>query len=124
MPLPNRRKDESRKDFVSRCVSVLTDKGEGKNAAQRVAICNTRAMNLTDTEKEAVAKLVIGGTAKIQYTTYVAGHKHSVPLYLRPGATSETSHDHGHSHKYSVEKDGSIVIKEFNGHLHEVEYED
>jgi len=58
VPLPSRRKGEERGAFVSRCVSFLTKKGEGKDAAQRVAICNTRANNsLTDNEMEAVGEL-------------------------------------------------------------------
>jgi hypothetical protein len=42
MPLPSPSGKEERSKFVSRCVSDLTKKGEGKDAAQRVAICNSR----------------------------------------------------------------------------------
>ena len=42
MPLPSPSGKEKRSKFVSRCVSDLTRKGEGKDAAQRVAICNSR----------------------------------------------------------------------------------
>ena len=42
MPLPSPSGKEDRKSFVSRCVSDLTKKGEGKDAAQRVAICNSQ----------------------------------------------------------------------------------
>lgn len=42
MPLPSKRKDEKRSDFVSRCVSFMARKGEGESAEQRVAICNSR----------------------------------------------------------------------------------
>lgn len=58
MPLPSRKKGESRKDFVSRCVSFMTEKGEGKDVAQRVAVCNTKAMELTEGEKEVLAKMI------------------------------------------------------------------
>ncbi len=43
MPLPSRRDGEDRGKFVSRCVSFMTKEGEGKDTAQRVAICNSRA---------------------------------------------------------------------------------
>jgi len=42
MPLPSPSGKEKQQAFVSRCVSDLTKKGEGKDAAQRVAICNSR----------------------------------------------------------------------------------
>lgn len=42
MPLPRPSVKEERSKFVSRCVSELTKRGEGKDAAQRVAICNSR----------------------------------------------------------------------------------
>lgn len=55
MPLPSRRKGEPENKFVSRCVSELARKGEGKDSAQRVAICKSRAaMSLTDDELEIV----------------------------------------------------------------------
>jgi hypothetical protein len=38
----------------------MTEKGEGKDTAQRVAICNTRANeSMTDEEMEAMAALWI-----------------------------------------------------------------
>ena len=42
MPLPSPSGKEKRSKFISRCVSDLTKRGEGKDAAQRVAICNSR----------------------------------------------------------------------------------
>lgn len=42
MPLPSPNKGEKRSDFVSRCVSMLSNKGEGKDAKQRVAICHSQ----------------------------------------------------------------------------------
>lgn len=42
MPLPTKKQNESRKKFVSRCVSELSKKGEGKSVEQRVAICHSR----------------------------------------------------------------------------------
>lgn len=42
MPMPKPSKGETRSKFVSRCVSALTSKGEGKDASQRVAICNSQ----------------------------------------------------------------------------------
>jgi len=61
MPLPSRRKGEEKGKFISRCVRFMTDKGEGKDSAQRVAICNSRANALTDKEKEAIAFLWVEG---------------------------------------------------------------
>lgn len=58
MPLPSRRKGEKRSAFVSRCVSFMTKKGEGKDASQRVAICNTRAnQSLSDEQMQAMIDL-------------------------------------------------------------------
>lgn len=42
MPLPTPRKGEKRNDFVSRCVSILSDKKEGESVDQRVAICHSQ----------------------------------------------------------------------------------
>ncbi len=39
MPIPNKRKDEDSKKFVSRCMSDTTMKKEYKDSQQRVAIC-------------------------------------------------------------------------------------
>jgi len=61
MPLPSRRKGEEKSKFISRCVRFMTEKGEGKDSAQRVAICNSRAGTLTDKEREALASLWIEG---------------------------------------------------------------
>ena len=42
MPLPRKGKKEKRSKFMSRCVSELAKKGEGKDTNQRVAICNSQ----------------------------------------------------------------------------------
>lgn len=39
MPLPTPNKKESKSDFVSRCVSALSDKDEFSDSEQRVAVC-------------------------------------------------------------------------------------
>lgn len=55
MPLPTRKKGESEGDFVSRCVSFMSRKGEGKSQSQRIAICKSRAAaSLTDEEMEVL----------------------------------------------------------------------
>ena len=59
MPLPSPRGKEKRSDFVSRCVSVLTKRGEGKDSSQRVAMCNSqfkkaKATQLTEDEISAL----------------------------------------------------------------------
>lgn len=232
MPLPSRKKGEERKAFVSRCISDLTRKGEGKDTAQRVAICNSRANNsLTDEEMETMASLWfdceecldedLGFTevfalaaedkkpdkplnkpfrtpkgpkkfsvyvkndkgnivkvnfgdpnmeikrddparrknfrarhncdspgpkwkarywsckmwekgkpvskvagAKVVFTSYVNGHMHKVPCDVMAGETGETSYDYGHTHQYSVDKNGEITISESAGHIHKVDYDD
>ena len=66
MPLPSRRQGEKRGKFVSRCVSFMTKKGEGKTPAQRVAICNTRAdLVLTDAEAAVLAEMWTEGVKEI-----------------------------------------------------------
>lgn len=67
MPLPSPSGKEDRKKFVSRCVSELSKKGEGKDASQRVAICNSRyqkakaaQIKLTAEELVALEKLLAG----------------------------------------------------------------
>lgn len=42
MPLPSPAGTEDQSDFVSRCVSELTQAGEGEGNRQRVAICNAQ----------------------------------------------------------------------------------
>ena len=39
MPLPTPRNNEKRGDFMGRCVSDLTEKGEFNDNKQRVAVC-------------------------------------------------------------------------------------
>lgn len=59
MPLPTRKKGENKKDFISRCMSFMSKKGEGKNRSQRFAICQNRASSsLTDEEYDAISKLI------------------------------------------------------------------
>ena len=59
MPLPSRKKGEKENSFVSRCISELSKKGEGKSQSQRVAICKSRAaQSLSDEEMETLAKFV------------------------------------------------------------------
>ena len=55
MPLPVPRNNEKRGDFVSRCVSNLTDKDEFKDNKQRVAVC----INIFE-EAESKASVVTG----------------------------------------------------------------
>ena len=55
MPLPVPRNNEKRGDFVSRCVSNLTDKDEFKDNKQRVAGC----INIFE-EAESKASVVTG----------------------------------------------------------------
>lgn len=40
MPIPKRKQDESRADFIGRCMSDDTMKSEYKNHVQRLAICS------------------------------------------------------------------------------------
>ena len=41
MPLPKPKVNESRKDFMQRCISNPTMVNEYKDANQRIAICST-----------------------------------------------------------------------------------
>lgn len=69
MPLPSPKGKEKRSAFVSRCVSFMASKGEGKDAAQRVAICNSRfkkskgAIDFTIGELEAL-NILLGAEEK------------------------------------------------------------
>lgn len=40
MPIPKRKQDESRADFIGRCMSDDVMKNEYKNHVQRLAICS------------------------------------------------------------------------------------
>lgn len=58
MPLLSRKKGESKDSFVSRCVSDLASKGEGKDNTQRVAICMSKAnSDLSDAELELIESI-------------------------------------------------------------------
>lgn len=50
MPLPKRNKGEKESEFISRCMSSLTEKGEGKDRAQRFAICKEQAAQAFEDE--------------------------------------------------------------------------
>lgn len=41
MPIPKPKKGEKKTEFVSRCISVLSDKDEFDNNSQRAAVCNS-----------------------------------------------------------------------------------
>ena len=43
MPLPNRREDESRENFVSRCMTDTKIQEEFSDRDQRLAVCMTKA---------------------------------------------------------------------------------
>tara|TARA_R100000008_G_C3496447_1_gene121400 strand:+ start:340 stop:543 length:204 start_codon:yes stop_codon:yes gene_type:complete len=42
MPLPNKRSDESRKEFMSRCMGDDIMTSEFKDIKQRAAVCNSQ----------------------------------------------------------------------------------
>ena len=53
MPLPKRNKDESRENFMSRCMSSDKSKKEFPDQSQRVAVCMSQAMDgLSSMEEE------------------------------------------------------------------------
>ena len=73
MPLPSPRKKEKQTDFVSRCVSFLSDKKEGQDINQRVAICNSQwrkskksKANLNCNEIEALDKLITNNKKRVE----------------------------------------------------------
>lgn len=39
MPLPTPNENESKNEFISRCISVLTNMNEFKSKSQRIAVC-------------------------------------------------------------------------------------
>lgn len=45
MPIPKPRKDETKEEFMSRCMSDDVMKKEYDNASQRYAVCNTQWKN-------------------------------------------------------------------------------
>lgn len=46
MPIPKKRADESRKDFVKRCMDDDVMKKEYPESGQRLAVCNLEANKL------------------------------------------------------------------------------
>ena len=42
MPLPTPKENETKSEFVSRCISVLTHANEFKSKTQRIAVCYTQ----------------------------------------------------------------------------------
>ena len=59
MPLPDKKKNESKKAFVSRCMSNPQTKKDSPDQKQRTAVCFSRAaraeVQFTDLELEAMA---------------------------------------------------------------------
>jgi hypothetical protein len=55
MPLPKPKDKEKKNDFVSRCITDLTDKKEFKSQDQRIAVCYSQYK-----DAKAVAEEVIG----------------------------------------------------------------
>lgn len=51
MPLPTPKDNESKNEFISRCISELTHMDEFKSKAQRIAVCYTQ-WDKTNNEKE------------------------------------------------------------------------
>ncbi|TFH24741.1 hypothetical protein E4G67_01700 [Candidatus Bathyarchaeota archaeon] len=148
MPIPSRRKGEERDAYVSRCISDLTKKGEGKTPGQLAAICHSKADNsLTDEEMGTIGLLLTkaidlapplkkkkkdkyrntkedgSGTddtmaAQVLTTSFVYGHSHRIPQEEMSG---DTSHNNGHSHKFKMNSDGSYTIEETGGHTHKLD---
>lgn len=51
MPLPTPKDNESKNEFISRCISELTRMDEFKSKAQRIAVCYTQ-WDKSNNEKE------------------------------------------------------------------------
>ena len=56
-------------------------------------------------------------SAHVCNTSYVNGHIHRIPHGVDSG---ETSYDHGHTHPFKRNPDGSYTIGNVDGHIHEV----
>ena len=51
MPLPTPKENETKSEFVSRCISELTHANEFKSKTQRIAVCYSQ-WSKSDKEKE------------------------------------------------------------------------
>lgn len=60
--MPTPRKGEKKKDFISRCISHLHEKGEGKSQDQRVAMCHSMAEEHYNKTNESIKSLIEGMT--------------------------------------------------------------
>lgn len=68
MPLPTPNKEESKNDFVGRCISELSDKKEFKDNKQRVAVCYAqydKAMSKMDNPLETKASINDAGEMEV-----------------------------------------------------------
>lgn len=62
MPLPTRKKGESKDNFISRCMGASTTKKEFPDRDQRFAVCQSRAfrasVDFSEREEEILGRLV------------------------------------------------------------------
>ena len=70
MPLPSPKEKEQRKDFMSRCMLDLSQKGEFKDSKQRVAVCMSQ---FSKAREEAHASAGEGDQEFLMFTS--AGYK-------------------------------------------------
>lgn len=74
MPIPKPTKNESKNDFINRCISKLTEMNEGKDNTQRVAMCQTQWRNRNKDDQDQPE---IPTTSNNPGT--IAGHYEEVP---------------------------------------------
>ena len=71
MPLPSRKPKESKKDFISRCMSDEKTKEEFPSQSQRVAICMSKANNLLNEIDECYSSNMYGYEEDLTADNYV-----------------------------------------------------
>lgn len=69
--MPTPRKGEKRQDFISRCISHVSRKGEGKSHDQRVAMCHSMADEHYSENEEKTMKESKSLTEGLNFSTYL-----------------------------------------------------
>lgn len=118
MPLPTPRDNESRDEFISRCVSTLTEMGEGRDNEQRVAICFSlwRDKEMSSAERKAITlslKDADQGTVTAVFATFNVVDKDgdiTLPSAFEDGARVVIS-AYGHSSWSGILPVGKGVIR-------------
>ena len=81
MPMPKRRKGESEKAFIKRCMADATMNGEYPDAAQRLAVCKRQVTAAADQTPSTLQFVTDPGAITIEAAAAAEDGKPAIPRF-------------------------------------------